>query len=342
MSDHKYNHFIRSPNTRLRQGQGGLAIERYHYLCAAIQQKYEIVSVPADISKAQLFPRQGLIFTKYNAFNLEPVLGIKLHPGSDGTIHPGDIDIYRKEMRNGWKCSQGGILYSVGCARAFWNMIIDYHSSSATTGMKVWDKLFVQLKASGFEQSLVPCMFFATSVGCHTPTCPFLHNKKKAQKARDRILARRRVRLGKPTSRDIGAREKIAIQAYHDAQDKDVDYDSALTATIIDDDDDEELDPELQEIFEESAKIKKICNNPACLTVKMKRGAEGNNATAVKMDVCSRCKVGTYCSKECQKADWKRHKTEPCRPFEELVEDDDLWDDFGYRKGTGRFKIVGE
>ena len=30
---------------------------------------------------------------------------------------------------------------------------------------------------------------------------------------------------------------------------------------------------------------------------------------------CFNCKIVQYCSRECQKADWKLHKTN-CRPFE--------------------------
>jgi hypothetical protein len=47
--------------------------------------------------------------------------------------------------------------------------------------------------------------------------------------------------------------------------------------------------------------------------------------------------TGTFHQKQCQAADWPKHKKEPCRPFEELVEDDDLWDESGMRIGTTRF-----
>ena len=45
---------------------------------------------------------------------------------------------------------------------------------------------------------------------------------------------------------------------------------------------------------------------------------------------------------ECQRADWKRHKKEPCLPYDELIRNDDLWDIYGQRKGTGdpRFQIA--
>src|SRR5690606_22425685 len=37
-------------------------------------------------------------------------------------------------------------------------------------------------------------------------------------------------------------------------------------------------------------------------------GKEGAKSGAVKMKACSRCGRGSYCSRECQKADWKVHK----------------------------------
>jgi MYND finger len=36
----------------------------------------------------------------------------------------------------------------------------------------------------------------------------------------------------------------------------------------------------------------------------------GKRNTNVKLFKCSRCKIAEYCSKECQMADWKRHKTQ--------------------------------
>jgi hypothetical protein len=34
----------------------------------------------------------------------------------------------------------------------------------------------------------------------------------------------------------------------------------------------------------------------------------------------------------CQKEDWPRHK-DLCAPIEEIVENDDLWNQLGFRKG---------
>lgn len=126
-----------------------------------------------------------------------------------------------------------------------------------------------------------------------------------------------------------------------------------------DEEDEDEVDPEIHRIFQESASVRKICSNPDCLVVRRRRGeGEGND---MKMLQCSRCTVATYCSvrifgtlqssrvvcslvsqNECQKADWKRHKKQPCKPFEDIVTEDDLWNEFGQLKGTSWFPINGE
>lgn len=132
--------------------------------------------------------------------------------------------------------------------------------------------------------------FFARAAGCLDPRCPFLHDKGASVRAREKVLEKRRARLAKPTMRDIGARERDAIRNYHSTQNQVVPYVSPLAD---DEDDDEDIEPEIQRIFEESAKIRKICNNPSCLAVKMKKGTTGAD---IKMKQCSGCAVATYCS----------------------------------------------
>ena len=138
--------------------QAAESLKRYHMLCAAIKGEYEIISVPPDFSRAQLFPRAGITFNRYRAYPLEDVLGVKLHPRDDGTLLPADLEMYAREMRSNWQCREGGILRCVGnCDRAFWNMILNYHSVAATAGIKAWDKLFANLKRNNFDMGLVPC-----------------------------------------------------------------------------------------------------------------------------------------------------------------------------------------
>jgi hypothetical protein len=61
-----------------------------------------------------------------------------------------------------------------------------------------------------------------------------------------------------------------------------------------DDEDDEDIDPDLYEIFQQSTNIRKICHNPECLASRMRTGTESE--TEMKMMLCTRCKVATYCS----------------------------------------------
>lgn len=140
------------------QQQAQLALERYHTLCAAVQKRYQQSTVPPDFTKGWLFERAGLLFSQYRAYSLEPILGVKLHPRPDGTIHPKDLQIYARGFRDDWKCSEGGILYCIGESREFWNMILNYHSVSGTTGIKAWDKLFGRLKRNNYDKAIIPCM----------------------------------------------------------------------------------------------------------------------------------------------------------------------------------------
>ncbi|KAI0782000.1 hypothetical protein C8Q75DRAFT_737813 [Abortiporus biennis] len=358
---YRYTHTqsFKPSETKLKQQdekQFECALNRYHYLCAAIQKSYHMQDVPPDLSRGQLFPRQGLVFASYTPAKLQPVAGIKLHPRQDGTIHPGDIKVYRDTFRNSWKAREGGILYCIEeDERAFWNMILNYHSSAATTGIKVWDRLFKQLKDSNYDKALVPCMFFAREAGCLYPECPFLHDRDACIRDREKVLMARRVALGRPTTRDISLRERRQLQAHRAAQRQVVlsnpsggeqeSIESRLGALTTrddfwDEDEDEELDPEVARIFGERATIRNICCNPDCLNVQLKKNARTDSDQQMKMKICTRCKVATYCSKECQVSDWKRHKKEPCLPFEEIVENDDLWDSFGQRKGTGDPRFV--
>lgn len=43
--------------------------------------------------------------------------------------------------------------------------------------------------------------------------------------------------------------------------------------------------------------------------------------------------------RECQSAEWKRHKQEPCRPLKDLVDDDDVWNTTGQNKLGGSKQI---
>ena len=136
-----------------------LNIQRFHYLCAAATKQYTILdNIPPDPDRGQLFPRQGIDFSPYRAYKFQPITGVKLHPRSDGTIHPGDIEAYVDAYKGNWKSREGGILYFLaGDVREFWNMIINYHSSSHTTGIREWDEILDKLKVK-LDKKVVPCM----------------------------------------------------------------------------------------------------------------------------------------------------------------------------------------
>lgn len=337
----RFVHYTAQDLARDRQGrelgerQGALSEERYHYLRAAIQGKYELTTVPADLSRGWMFPRAGIVFDKYSDYALEPVLGLKLHPREDGTIHPGDLKLYAQGFRDNWKTREGGVLYCIDEGREFWNMMLNYHSSAGTTGYKPWDRLFERLKRSNFERGMIPCMFFARESGCLNPQCPFLHDREACERDREKVLARRRVQLGRPSQRELGLLEKRALNQYRSSK-AEVEPEESRALALFKDDDEDEVDPEVYEIFENSRKVRRICGNPGCLRTKNK-GSSGEDD--IKMLQCSRCSVATYCSPECQKADWSRHKKMPCKPLEVLLEDDDLWNPWGMLKGTERIPI---
>lgn len=331
------------------QKQAALALERFHYLRAAATGAFALTDVPPDFARGQIFARKGVVFAAYGEAQLPPVLGVKLHPRADGTVHPEDLALYLRGFRASWKAREGGVLYCVGEGREFWNMVLNYHSPAATTGHKPWDRLFAAVKRGGADKSLVPCMFFAREIGCLDPDCPFKHDREACVRDREKVLDKRRSALGKPSARSIALRQRRAIrerqasgrQVVPVSRVEPLSSDDSIALVLADEyDEEDEVNPEIHRIFEESSHIRKICSNPNCLATKMKKGS-GGEENSPKMLQCSRCTVATYCSKECQTADWKRHKQQPCKAFEELVADDDLWNEFGQLKGTSRFPING-
>lgn len=141
---------------RQGQQQANLSLERFHYLCAAATESYSIVGEERrDIP----FGRQELEFSSYTPHRLKDITDLKLHiPRSDGSIVPGDIDPYVDEFLKDSKCREAGILYCVGEERAFWNMIMNFHSTARTTGIEAWDDLLIRLKLDGPDPGIVPCM----------------------------------------------------------------------------------------------------------------------------------------------------------------------------------------
>ncbi|KAI0042787.1 hypothetical protein FA95DRAFT_531147 [Auriscalpium vulgare] len=305
------------------QQQASISIERYHYLCASIQQAYTVIG-PAT--------RRNIVFPSYTAYPLTPLGDVKLHPREDGTIHPGNVDAYVAQFRADWQCREGGVMYCIVEQHEWFDLILNYHSSARTTGMKQWDRLFQRLKRNNFEKGLVPCMFFARESGCLDTECPFLHDEARCRWDREKVLEARRRVLGRPTGRDISLRTIRELAAAHARQPLAVVRSrTGVHSRTIGDSDDDDDDPDAARIHEESRHIKNICANPKCLAVRMR----GQSREELELKVCTGCHATYYCSHDCQRADWKRHKKEPCIPFEEIVEDGNYWDALGMRVGTG-------
>ncbi|KAH8115090.1 hypothetical protein DFH11DRAFT_1591355 [Phellopilus nigrolimitatus] len=302
------------------QDQAGLALERFHYLRASILGLYDLQDgIAPDLSMGQLFPRQGLDFSKYTDFKLKPVTGIKLHPRDDGTIHPEDVKVYHQSFKDDWKMSEGGVLYFIGDPRSFYNIILNYHSPAKTTGSKEWDKLFARLKAEGFPKNLISCMFFARPSGCLNASCPFLHDAAAAEAARKRVLEKRRDYMLNPTPKQRAADNRRQQTEYR--RNQGLSKDAHLSDDV------------LSSLTKPRARL--YCSNPACAFPWLTSDLEDDPP----LMQCSRCKWSTYCSPECQRADWARHKKEPCAPLEEIVSNDDFWSPIGTRKGTESLNI---
>ena len=161
-------------------------------------------------------------------------------------------------------------------------------------------------------------------------SCPFLHDRDTVLEDRNEILEKRRETFRykqSPTYRQLIFREILVLNAL--AGD-----DEALKAEI-------EKSGQLEK---DLRRDRAYCANMQCLKP-WKKGEDN------PLKACARCKYTMYCSvsvmesvriatltsvlqPRCQKADWPRHKNDPCAPVEEMVENDDIWNPLGFRKGT--------
>lgn len=276
-----------------------------------------------------MFSRQGIDFSPYKEFKLEPIVGIKLHPRADGTIRPGDLKLFQEQFELNWKHSEGGILYNLGGEREFYNCILNYHSPAKTTGSAEWDKLFKQLKDNGFRKSTVPCMFFARESGCLDNDCPFLHDEEMFRERRNAVLELRREALFAPTPKQrmqhmqrIMKEERTALSMLDD-----------LTLNDTHDDDDEDDQTEDEETKVRVPRVKHFCANSDCLKPWFRK-----DKGQPPLQNCAKCKWTFYCSTKCQKIDWSRHKKE-CAPADVVITNDELWSPIGTRKGTESLNI---
>ena len=148
-------------DARWQQGQeqAKISIERYHYLCAALQCKYIIKQVLAtDSMHRAVYDGRGLVFDAYTAYPLKPVYGIKWSSGLDGACSPQVMHCCVQAYERSWKCMEGEILYMVAEQQEFWHMMRNYNSPNGTMGRSAWDELFVRLKQTGYDKGIIPCM----------------------------------------------------------------------------------------------------------------------------------------------------------------------------------------
>ena len=54
------------------------------------------------------------------------------------------------------------------------------------------------------------------------------------------------------------------------------------------------------------------------------------------------CCIKSMMRPKCQKEDWPRQKKDPCAPIEEMVENNNIWNPLGYRKGTTFVKTAND
>ena len=123
------------------------------------------------------------------------------------------------------------------------------------------------------------------------------------------MIARRCLRRDAPRSESprpatllsLALREKRALNEYRSVQTDvaapaDAAPDPSSALALWDEDDEDEVDPEVHKIFQESADVRKICSNPGCLRTKNRGGSGHPNGENFKMLQCSRCTVAMYCS----------------------------------------------
>jgi hypothetical protein len=302
--------------------QTALAIQRYHILCAAIQEKYVVRHIAPIEGRLSVggYPnpisRVTIEFSPYIQFKLHPIKDVELPDARDGmSCDYADVATYQMAINGDWRMREGGILFAVGEYGDFFNTMTHYHSGPKGTLMEDWNTLFEKLQNSEYRKNLIPCMFLGQKDGCLDRNCPFLHEHEAVLAYRAQLLEDRRERImltkHQPTWRQN-------INRYHSILDNMAGGDEALRTEIADS----------NVVDRDLGKYRAYCANPRCMKPWKKDGK------VKPLKACKRCKFTFYCSPECQKADWPRHKKDPCAPIEEIIENDDLWNPIGHRKGT--------
>lgn len=244
------------------------------------------------------------------AFNLAPVTGIKLHPREDGTLLPADVEYYHRLMQSDYRILEGGVLDAVlRDPRAFFNIMLHYHSKAKTTGDPEWDSYFARLKTNGFPEGDIQCLvslfdedsaalcalsdyglqYFARASGCLNGDCPFLHDEFATKNARERVVEGRRESMLGPTDKQIMVYTLRRMNDYALAHNIDL---YKKLSDDIEDDDPEVNEQQFKELDNELTvtRARAFCANPSC----GKPWLFSEEKSPLK--ACSRCRWASYCS----------------------------------------------
>lgn len=120
-----------------------------------------------------------------------------------------------------------------------------------------------------------------------------MHNKEACIRDRERLLVKRRVKLGRPTPvdrKDIGE----VLEKRKKAQNSS-DLADSMGALALQEDESDWEDDEEPERGITGKDVRRACANPDCKLLQLKDGTDGQGHV-VAMKRCSRCTVVAYCS----------------------------------------------
>ncbi|KLO11669.1 hypothetical protein SCHPADRAFT_461994 [Schizopora paradoxa] len=294
----------------------------YHYLCAALQQKYEIRHCAPCQCEFEGCNKNMLDFSSYTAYKLRPV-ELRTLPNENGTIDTEDLKKLHEALKNRpfHAGSEGLLSYVQDRDGILFSVIMAYNGPGGTCGDKKWDRVFDRMKAKGYKQRAVPCMYFATKQGCVVDKCPYSHKNKASLRLRAEVLLARRQILFEPTPKQYLADFKKRM--------KNEGWDAKALQQFMREMAMKELNPDHETLPNDvsAPRAHGYCARLACVKPYLFAMEKA------PLQQCSRCKWTYYCSEACQRKDWSRHKGE-CAPEEEVITNNKLWSYFGLRLGT--------